>query len=359
MKNYLKGIDWLLFASSIVISVFGLVIIRSVSPGLFWNQLVFFILGIAVFFIMAAIDISVFAKWFYVLFLINFLGILATIFFGSLIRGSVRWLEIGPFNYQPSETIKPFFIFLFASVFSRSRIVGIKQIAAGIIFLFPVVFLIFKQPDLGTALILINSWILLLIAAGSDWRWFTAGLLSFAACLPIIWKFLAEYQKKRIYTFINPFSDPRSSGFNVLQAMTAVGSGRFFGRGLGWGTQSHLRFLPERHTDFIFASLSEELGFLGATLLLVSFVILLWRVFRIGAAAEDRRHYLFCFGVFGLLLTQVFINIGMNLGILPVTGITLPLVSYGGNSFLATMAALGMVVSVRARKPLPRAIEIR
>ena len=167
----------------------------------------------------------------------------------------------------------------------------------------------------------------------------------------MVWRFLKDYQRARVLSFLNPYSDPLGTGYNVIQAVISVGSGKFFGRGLGRGTQSHLYFLPERHSDFIFASLAEELGFLGASLLLVFYFLLLFQILKIAKNAADDFGFLIVTGVFSHLSFQILVNIGMNLGLLPITGITLPLVSTGGSSLLATMVSLGLVENVgRSRR---------
>jgi len=206
--------------------------------------------------------------------------------------------------------------------------------------------LIFLQPDLGSSLVVFIFWLGIAFAAGIPKR-LIAGLgLVAAALFPLSWLILKQYQKERIFSFLNPFSDPLGSGYNMIQAMVAVGSGQWLGRGLGRGTQSHLMFLPERHSDFIFASLAEELGFLGGFLLIIVYAFLLWRLLKIASQAKEKYGVLICLGVFSMIFVQVLINIGMNLGLVPVTGITLPLISSGGSSLLATVISLGIVQNI-------------
>jgi len=213
----------------------------------------------------------------------------------------------------------------------------------------PVV-LVYFQPDLGTAIILLVIWLGIIVAAGIKPLYlFLMAFLGLGTLVPL-WSVLKDYQQKRIISFLNPALDPLGSGYNVLQAQIAVGSGQFWGRGFGRGTQSHLQFLPEHYTDFIFAALSEEWGLIGSVALLLFFAVLLCRVLVVARAARDDFGTLIAVGVFSFLLPQIFINIGMNLGVMPITGIPLPLVSYGGSSLWVTMMALGLVQSVAIRR---------
>jgi len=222
------------------------------------------------------------------------------------------------------------------------------------------IFLIFRQPDLGTTLVILAVWLGMILAQGLELKFLLSLLILSAVGLPFSWLFLKDYQKLRILTFLNPESDPLGAGYNLIQAMIAVGAGGIFGRGLGRGTQSQLAFLPEARTDFIFASLAEELGLFGSLILLLLFLFLSLRILKAAREAPDDFGYYLCAGVFSLLTFQVFVNVGVNIGILPITGITLPLVSQGGSSVLAVMTCLGLVESVaRARKKKEEILEIK
>jgi rod shape determining protein RodA len=233
-----------------------------------------------------------------------------------------------------------------------------KLIKSIFLLFFPALF-VFLQPDLGSCLVIVFIWLGMVFAKGVKARWLVSGLAFLALFLPLSWHFLKDYQRQRIYNFLQPQNDPLGSGFNVIQSIITVGSGKIFGRGLGRGTQSQLRFLPERHTDFIFASLAEEIGFLGVIVLLSLFFFLLWRILIVAKNAADSFAYFICLGVFNLIFIQVFINIGMNLGILPITGITLPLISYGGSSLISTMICLGLVSSLSRLEEKKEIVEIR
>jgi len=201
-------------------------------------------------------------------------------------------------------------------------------------------------------------WVGIVFAAGLPVKYLVTGTLALVVLFPLSWNTLKDYQRARLTTFVDPLSDPLQSGYNLLQSIIAVGSGQILGRGLGHGTQSQLKFLPERHTDFIFASLSEELGFVGGILIIGLFTLLLTRVLRYSQNAKDSFGALICFGAFSLITFQVFINIGMNTGLVPITGITLPLVSAGGSSLISTLASLGIVASVSLRLKKQRLFEI-
>lgn len=217
------------------------------------------------------------------------------------------------------------------------------------ILLFSIPFvLIFKQPDLGTSLVYIAMWISMMVMGGFPLPILFGGTAVGVVGFPLIWRILAQYQKDRILTFLDPMMDPRGAGYNAIQAMIAVGSGELFGRGLGLGTQSHLRFLPEYFTDFMFATLVEELGFIGGAVLLLLYTFLLWRLLYslIKGAINNRLAVIYAIGLLTMLLTQIVINTGMNMGIVPVTGITLPLVSYGGSSLLSIALSFGILWAI-------------
>lgn len=350
MKKLFANFDWGIFASLVVLFVFGLMIIRSVAPQFFLPQLVYAFLGLIIFFLFTQLDYRIFPKLGGIFYSTSVVALILTFIFGAVTRGSVRWLQIGSFTLQPSELVKPFLILSFAWFLQTRPISNFQSLISNLLLFILPVWLIFSQPDLGSSLVVALFWLGLAFAAGIPSRLFAFGGLALAIFLPLGWFVLQPYQKARIFTFLNPFSDPLGAGYNVIQAMIAVGSGQIFGRGLGRGTQSHLRFLPERHTDFIFASLAEELGFLGALGLILIYGFLLWRILKIARKTGNQFASLVCLGVFGMLFVQVFINIGMNLGLVPITGITLPLISYGGSSLIATMVSLGMVENIAKQK---------
>jgi len=352
MKRIFIGIDWLLFIPALILAIIGLAVIGSLVPDLLTHQLFYFVIGFILFLIFGIIDFRIFERLRTVIYLLAVIFLITPLIFGQITRGAVRWLEIGPFKLQPSELIKPFMVIFFAGYFIRQGKITAKNFVYSILLLFVPIFLIFIQPDLGSSLVMAFSWLGILLAADITFKSIVVYLAPFLLAVPMLWRFLKDYQKQRILAFINPLKDPTGTGYNLMQAMIAAGSGQLFGRGLGRGTQSHLRFLPEYFTDFIFASLCEELGFAGAMLTLVLFGVILWRILVIGKKAGNIG-MLICEGIFSYLFIQIVINIGMNLGMLPITGIPLPLISYGGSSFITTMISLGIVGNISRLKKEP------
>ena len=257
----------------------------------------------------------------------------------------MRWFELLGINIQFSEIIKPFLAISLASFLSHKSSSSYKAFFVAFGMLFPVAFLIFMQPDLGNAVIFVLVVVLTLFVYGFPLRLFLLILALIGLTLPIFWNFLEEYQKQRVINFINP-TDPLGLSYNAVQSVITVGSGMIMGRGLGQGSQSELRFLPERHTDFIFATLAEGLGFIGVAIVILCFGFLLYKIFIVFSNTKDLFCKSFSFIAFFFILLQFFINIGMNIGILPVVGITLPFVSYGGSSLVSSFIFLGIISSI-------------
>lgn len=343
-----SNIDWVILLSLLFLGLTGLFVLLTTSTGLFWQQLFFLVLGGLIIWFLSHLDTIIlwwFAPYGYAISII----LLIASYFGEPIRGASRWIVIGGAQLQPSEIVKPLLILAFArAIVSYSprkwRWLPIHFLIFAIPFM-----LVFRQPDLGTSLVYASSWVAMLVAGGFPLILFILGGAVGILGFPVFWKALESYQKARIYTFLNPAIDPQGIGYNALQAMIAVGSGQFFGRGLGRGTQSHLRFLPEYHTDFIFATLVEELGFIGGLVLLCLYALLMWQLIKpyVRGALGNPFVFFYTTGLFGVLLTQVVINAGMNMGIIPVTGITLPFVSYGGSSILSLCVAFGFLLALR------------
>jgi rod shape determining protein RodA len=270
--------------------------------------------------------------------------------FGTEVLGARRWIDFGVFQLQPSEVAKIIFIIILAKYFSGlSGRPSLREVARSGVYLLLPLSLVVTQPDLGTALVFIAIWGVFLLAARVR-PLHLAGLLTVSVLItPLIWRSLKPYQQSRLLTFLDPARDPLGAGYNVTQAQIAVGSGGLWGRGLGHGTQSQLNFLPVQHTDFIFAALVEELGFVGAIGLFILYALLFSRSLRAVSRSRDLFGMYLAVGITAMLLFHIFVNVGMNLGIMPVTGIPLPLVSYGGTAVIMTFVSLGLLQSVISR----------
>lgn len=356
MRNL--SFDPLMVIPIIVLLAFSIIVLKSVIPEESSQQLVFASAGIVVFLALSRIDYRLLGRFSHVFYGLAIFLLAGTFLFGEATRGSVRWIEIGTLTIQPSELIKPMIIIALAQFASSSSLVKTRSLLTfSLLIAIPTV-LVAQQPDLGSSLVLVITGAVIALIAGASLKFFLSGATLSVLAFPLLYEVLKPYQKDRLLAFVQPFSDPLGSGYNVIQSVIAVGSGQFFGRGLGHGTQSQLRFLPERQSDFIFASLAEELGFVGSLLVLGSYALLMYRLLAAVGEAEDPLGRYILVGIFAMLLFQVAVNVGMNLGLVPITGITLPLISLGGSSLIATMASLGVAHSVVIRNRKHRTIEI-
>lgn len=335
-----KDFEWLILILIVFIFSLGTAALASVAPELVKPQLIYFGLGLILFFLFSQLDYCFFQNLAPLTYLFSILLLALTLILGRLTRGTLRWLALGPFTLQPTEMIKPFFILAFSGLAAN------RQMKLAMVLFLPLAWLIFCQPALGSLIAIAFTWLAIIFIAGINLWYLFFGLTGGSLLFPLVWRFLAEYQKKRIIAFLNPSQDPLGSGYHLIQSKIAIGSGRIFGKGLGQGTQSHLRFLPEFQSDFIFSALAEELGLLGGLLMLIFFFLLFWRLLKIAGRTKEPFGALVATGIASMLFFQVFVNIGMNIGLLPVTGITLPLVSAGGSSLIATLIALGIAVNI-------------
>lgn len=337
---FLAKIDLWLFLPACLLIILGAVVLSSVAQQVFPQYFLYIALAVVIFFLFANFDLDILRPLSPVLYIFSITLLLITITFGVLTRGSVRWIDLGFITLQPSELVKPLLLVVFAGIIAGRG--GLKRffLAAGAAIV-PIL-LIFVQPDLGSSIVVLAGFLGVLFIAGFPVKLLLlSGVLS-TIISPLFWHVLADYQKDRLLSFIAPTLDPLDKGYNSIQAMISVGAGGFWGKGLGQGTQSHLAFLPERHTDFIFASLTEELGFFGGLLVLSAFVIILARIIVILQSSNDIFAAALLGGIFATIFVQAGVNIGMNMGLLPITGIPLPFVSSGGSSLLAMSAILGL-----------------
>jgi len=278
---------------------------------------------------------------------------------GFTALGAQRWISIGFFQFQPSEFAKLALIIVLAAYYSRVYDVShqLRYLVISLLLVGLPMALVVAQPDLGTGLVFFAIWLPMTLATQVKKRYLVFGAALGAAALPLIYSLLAPYQKNRLVVLLNPQADKLGTGYNVTQSVIAVGSGGWFGRGLSSGSQSQLNFLPSQHTDFIFAVLAEKLGFVGAALAITLYLILIVRIYILSTQSIDRFGAYICIGVASMLLFHVLVNVGMNMGIMPVTGIPLPLISAGGTSMLMTMLALGLVLSVARNRESKRRLK--
>jgi len=285
--------------------------------------------------------------------------LLLTLFLlGIEARGAVRWIDLFGIRVQFSEIIKPFFIIFLAQYLTTNESRSLSKFLKALALMAPFFFLILRQPDLGNAMIYFFTTILMLLVFGFPFFYFIGLAFVLILPFPVFFTFLHDYQKERILTFIDPTRDPFGSSYNVIQSLISIGSGGWFGKGFGEATQSILKFLPERHTDFIFASISESIGFVGAIFLMGLFIFLLTRIYKISRNAHEVFPNLVLMGFYFLFMTHIFLNIGMNIGIVPIVGVTLPFVSYGGSSLLTSFIMLGIISSIKFDYKKSKPLEI-
>jgi rod shape determining protein RodA len=358
IKSYFR-VDLSLLIPAMVLVVFGLAGIFSLSPILFRSQIAFLIVSLIAFFIFSQVDykrLKDYKLWIYIsaVVLLSFLLVV-----GAENRGSVRWLEFYGFRVQFSEIFKPFLAISLAGYLADRQTYSFKSFLISFLLIAPIFILIFLQPDLGNALIYFITFFLVLFTFGFPLRFFLSIFAFFLITSPILWTFLRDYQRNRIMTFLKLEQDPLGLSYNAIQSVIAVGSGMFFGKGFGQGTQSILRFLPERHTDFIFATLSEEVGIIGSMVIIMTFAFLLFRIYSIYRIVSDDFMKVFAICCFFLIAVQFFVNAGMNVGIVPIVGVSLPFVSYGGSSLLSNFIMLGLLSALSGKKESRVALEIR
>lgn len=346
-----KSFDYLTFSIIIAIGSLSLLTLYSLNRQLYSSQLLFWALGLVVFYVASNLDYQFLKRIAVPLYLLSIVLLVILFWVGEPIRGSIRWFDLGIFRLQPSEIAKIATILALASFFQNRTASNIKNILTSLLIITPAAFLIFREPDLGNALCIGAIWTGMTYVAGFKLKHLAIFGLAAAIFVLIGYEILSPYQKIRVESFLNPTGDPLGTGYNIIQSKIAIGSGGVFGRGLGQGSQSQLNFLPEAESDFIFASLTEQLGFFGAGILIGLFVFLIRRIANF-AHSQDRFAKLILTGTCAFLIFQFTVNVGMNLGLLPVTGITLPLVSYGGSSLITTLFLLGIAFSAKRHQSL-------
>lgn len=354
LLRHFKKFNWKIIVFSLLLSSFGMISILSSQESLsnFKKQIGFLIAGFILMIIISFFDWRIFKENSYIIILLYFLFIFSLIglfFFAPEIKGARRWYKLGDLSIDPLEIGKIIIIILLAKYFSKRHVemYRLRHIVLSGIYIFIPSFIVFFQPDMGSAIILVFLWIGILLISGIKLRYFLLLLFIGLIFFTTSWFFLLkDYQKSRIVNFIYPYSDPLGAGWSQIQSKIAIGSGGIFGQGIFKGSQTQYGFLSEPHTDFIFASIAEEMGFLGVSILFLLFGLLIRELFKIVFNSDSNFKRLFAAGFAVLLMSHFFVNIGMNLGILPVVGIPLPFVSYGGSSMISTFIALGIIQSI-------------
>ena len=345
MKNS-SEVDWILILDIVIMVFISIVVLRSLSPNLFPLYFVYLLLGLITFYIFSKIDFEILLLFSPHLYILSILFLIAPLIIGQVTRGAIRWIPLGSLTIQPSELVRPFLLLFFANYLNVRRLDSLRLLKSFFYLLAPFT-LILVQPSLGVAILTAVGFIGVILASRIEKKYFLMAGGVLAALAPLLWLVLAPYQKDRILSFANPGHDPYGIGYNTIQSVISVGSGKFLGRGLGEGVQTQLAFLPEKHSDFIFAAVAEELGFLGAAMVIAGLFTLFWRIILVIEKAGSPSGRGFASGVFLVLFVEAFIHIGMNMGLLPITGVPLPLVSAGGSAFLGTVISLAISMKVR------------
>ncbi len=349
-----KNLDYILLVSVIILSVLSVFVMYSTDGGeiLFHTKNHF--VKLAVFFplmiLVAFFNIKFWHNFSYIIYIIVILLLIYVSFFGIQSSGSQRWMDLYLFVLQPSELMKVAIIMCLAKYYHRLKIENVNSFTSITIvlsiILIPTIFVI-SQPDLGTSILIALSGLIILWLGGIRIKYFIYSFITFLISLPFIISFLKPYQKLRILTFLDPDRDPLGAGYQIIQSKIAIGSGGLDGKGFLKGTQSYLDFLPEKHTDFIFTLFSEEFGFIGSVGLLILYSIIIFRIVRIGSISRSNFARLFCFGYAFAIFIYIVVNLSMVLGLLPIVGSPLPIMSYGGSSMLSTMIGFGIVLSAK------------
>lgn len=352
-----RDFDYWLLAATLGLMLIGFAMVYSATRGveglerLYIQQIIYGTIGLGVMFALAALDYSLLEHFIWPFYALSILLLVAVLFKGETIYGAQRWLNLGPITFQPSEPSKVFILIVLAAYFTRlgEKVREFRYLLASVVIVAVPIVLIYLQPDLGTAIVLVVMWAALAWQGGA--RLSHLGILGFTGLLlsPLIWFSLKDYMRKRILLFLNPNLDP-GANYNLQQAIIGLGSGGLFGKGFARGTQGQLQFLRVRHTDFIFSVIGEELGFTGAVLVLFLLFAVIWRFFLIASRARDKFGALIATGMGVIILFQVMVNVGMNLRLMPVTGIPLPFISSGGSALLTFLAGEGLAQSISMRR---------
>jgi rod shape determining protein RodA len=356
-RRLIQNFDWPLLVISLVITLIGILNLYSATfsqQNPVWiRQMYWFLVGYVAVVIVFALNYQRMENFAYYLFGISVLLLVLVLFFGKIVSGSKRWIELGFVSFQPSELVKITFILALARYFSKNPIksgYSLRDLFIPFLLLIVPFCLIIVEPDLGTALVLCIIFASILLFAGVRWQSLLTMIIGLVLTLPAGWFFLKDYQRARVLAFLDPGHDPLGAGYHTIQSKIAVGSGLLWGKGFLNGTQTQLNFLPEHHTDFIFSVLAEEWGFFGSSVLIGLYMALIFRGLTVAKRSKDRFGTIVAVGIVCLIFWQMVINIGMTIGLLPVVGAPLPLISYGGSSVVSTLIGVGILLNISSRR---------
>jgi rod shape determining protein RodA len=360
-RRLVQNFDWGLLGVTLLLALFGFLTLYSatatVSNGsqqmIYVKQIIWFCGGFVVMVMAFMINYKLLDRWADIIYIFCVILLLSVLIFGKFVAGSRRWLVFGPLSIQPSELAKVTIIIVLAKYYSNvasPKGLQFRELLKPLVYTGIPFLLIVKQPDLGTAMLLAFIALSMTVFVKIEKKTYYWLLGSAMVCAPLVWFILKDYQKKRILTFFNPDRDPLGAGYHIIQSKIAIGSGMITGKGYLEGTQNALSFLPEQHTDFIFSVLAEEWGFLGTTVLLFLFFMLIFLGLKIAHGSKDPFGTMLAFGITSMIFFHVFINIGMVMGLMPVVGVPLPLISYGGSSMMTIMVSIGLLISISIRR---------
>ena len=351
----MKKFDYVLLLSAFLLLAIGITAVYSATytrtTSFYQKQILWAIIGTGMFFTFSNIDYRIYSRYSKLIYIFNVVFLISVFIFGSKVLGAQRWIKLGPISIQPSELAKLFVVLTFSDLLIRNykdTFRGFKDLILSGIHIVPIFLLVAAQPDLGTGVVILFVYMVLIFLNGIDYKTYFTLCGVGAALMPVAYFFaLKPYQRQRVFTFLHPEDDLLGSGWNIIQSKIAVGSGQLFGKGFLNGTQDKLRFLPESQTDFIFAVISEEFGFVGSVTIIGLYFLLIFTVLKIAQKTEDRYGQLVCYGIAAIIFFHTLVNIGMVIGVMPVKGLPLLLLSYGGSSLMFVSTMLGIVQSVK------------
>lgn len=360
-RRFVQYFDWGLLGLTVILGFLGLVTlysaVSSATPTpqktLYFKQLIWYGAGLTLMVISFLINYKLLDRWAHAIYAICILLLICVLLFGKYVGGATRWLVLGPVSMQPSELVKIAVIISLARYYSKlasTRGFTLRELLTPFILMIIPFILIVKQPDLGTAMLVVLIAGSMTVFVKIERRSLVYIIASCTIMGPLVWFFLKDYQKQRIITFINPDFDPLGTGYHLIQSKIAIGSGMIFGKGFLQGTQKALSFLPEQHTDFIFSVLAEEWGFVGSVVLLLIFLMLIIWGLNVAYRCRDPFGTILSIGITAMIFWQVFINIGMAMGLMPIVGVPLPFISYGGSSIITMMICIGLLINVSMRR---------